>query len=682
MSTYYVDTAGSDGATGLSEVAAWATVAKVNASTFLPDDSILFKRGCTWREMLLVPSSGTDGSPITFGAYSSGANPIINGSDIAPNAEFSEYPFPDYICDNLNVGTNSTGDGATRNYREIIPASLITASATSVKIQLRAAPTGSWVIAGVGIGVHTTGPNAESMTRVTWSGGSNGVTIPADTTVTSDEITFALDETKALVVAVYMTSRYVRQSAQDSGVLLYSNSTAADHSQIAEPGYTSSTFPYGMTTGIIGNGLVSCYSRAQTVDPYEIWEDGTFLQRGTALADAATAGKWYWDDPTNTLYVRASDASAIPSNGKVYEVGGARTECIQDGAKDWLIIESIDCIRSGQSDANLGGILIEGSHSIVRDLTASQHRRHCLTLYMGAANNLVDNVVLYDSEATSPLSIYGTGTTANVVQDSTIYQLTALCTANPVVIHGTAHDNVIQDCEIYRTYVGLVPLVYIYDAGTDRNIIQRCYIHGGYDCVLMTHTTDGTIFRSNLVLTAATITIALRMLNAINTEIINNTLYGTPVYDAVRLEGTSTGATIKNNIFYTGRYVDVAAASAAGLGCDYNCYYSAGATPFRWAGTAYSYADWKTQSGQDAHSVNSDPLFVNASSSATTGFRLGRASPCRGAGTTTGAAPTDYVGVVLPYDGSVDIGCMQWTWWPTTLRRGDFASTTLRRTMR
>jgi predicted outer membrane repeat protein len=59
----------------------WATVAKVNASVFLPGDTVYFKKGDVWREMLTVPSSGNSSGPITFTAYGSGAKPVIAGAE-------------------------------------------------------------------------------------------------------------------------------------------------------------------------------------------------------------------------------------------------------------------------------------------------------------------------------------------------------------------------------------------------------------------------------------------------------------------------------------------------------------------------------------------------------------------------------------------------------------------------
>jgi len=59
---YYVDcnADGDAGAgTGTGAAVAWKTIAKVNASSFSAGDSVLFNKGCTWREQLTVPSSGS-----------------------------------------------------------------------------------------------------------------------------------------------------------------------------------------------------------------------------------------------------------------------------------------------------------------------------------------------------------------------------------------------------------------------------------------------------------------------------------------------------------------------------------------------------------------------------------------------------------------------------------------------
>lgn len=80
--SFYVDaTGGDDSNDGLTTATAWQTLSQVNASAFQPGDSIYLKRGETWAETLTPPSNGMAAYPITFGAYGSGARPVINGGD-------------------------------------------------------------------------------------------------------------------------------------------------------------------------------------------------------------------------------------------------------------------------------------------------------------------------------------------------------------------------------------------------------------------------------------------------------------------------------------------------------------------------------------------------------------------------------------------------------------------------
>jgi hypothetical protein len=86
--TYYVDASGgADANDGKDPGRAWKTVSKVNGSTFSALDKILFKRGEVWRETLTIPSSGTSGNPITFGAYGTDTTlPTFYGADTVTGA--------------------------------------------------------------------------------------------------------------------------------------------------------------------------------------------------------------------------------------------------------------------------------------------------------------------------------------------------------------------------------------------------------------------------------------------------------------------------------------------------------------------------------------------------------------------------------------------------------------------
>lgn len=77
--TYYVSNAGTDLNSGLSALSAWKTLEKVNAANQIAGDQILLERGSTFYGSITVKNSGTAVSPITFGAYGTGANPVISG---------------------------------------------------------------------------------------------------------------------------------------------------------------------------------------------------------------------------------------------------------------------------------------------------------------------------------------------------------------------------------------------------------------------------------------------------------------------------------------------------------------------------------------------------------------------------------------------------------------------------
>lgn len=79
---YYVSNTGSNSANGTSTSTPWQTISKVNSVTFSAGDSVLFKRGDTWNERLVFPSSGSSGNPIFIGAYGSGIDPVITGRQV------------------------------------------------------------------------------------------------------------------------------------------------------------------------------------------------------------------------------------------------------------------------------------------------------------------------------------------------------------------------------------------------------------------------------------------------------------------------------------------------------------------------------------------------------------------------------------------------------------------------
>ena len=85
---YYVDrTGGSDYNSGTAAPDAWQSLARIRQTRLNPGDFVLLKRGETWGEQLQINASGSDGAPITFGAYGTGNLPAIDGTNLSLSAQ-------------------------------------------------------------------------------------------------------------------------------------------------------------------------------------------------------------------------------------------------------------------------------------------------------------------------------------------------------------------------------------------------------------------------------------------------------------------------------------------------------------------------------------------------------------------------------------------------------------------
>jgi hypothetical protein len=125
----------------------------------------------------------------------------------------------------------------------------------------------------------------------------------------------------------------------------------------------------------------------------------------------------------------------------------------------------------------------------------------------------------------------------------------------------------------------------------------------------------------------------------------------------------------KDNIFWNARsntvsgnnyaiHVGGTGVNPTGLSSDYNDLYATGTRGFvgHYSSVAYlTLANWQTATGQDAHSISADPLFINPTgNAATVDLHIFSASPCAGAGTAIAGITVDFDGDLRIY--SNDIG--------------------------
>jgi len=83
--TYYIKNGGDNGKNGLSDGNAWATIGKVNSTSFSNTDIIQLKRGSTFTDATLTLDSTSRGvSGITIQDYGTGNKPRIDGNSVRP----------------------------------------------------------------------------------------------------------------------------------------------------------------------------------------------------------------------------------------------------------------------------------------------------------------------------------------------------------------------------------------------------------------------------------------------------------------------------------------------------------------------------------------------------------------------------------------------------------------------
>jgi hypothetical protein len=115
---YYIDNLnGNDSNPGLSVDKAWKSLAKVNAKTFLPGDSILFKSGGLWVGRLYPGGSGSSGNPIVIDKYGGVERPLFDGNGMTGTGVVYLYNQAYWEINNLEVTNDATAEGDRRGVR-------------------------------------------------------------------------------------------------------------------------------------------------------------------------------------------------------------------------------------------------------------------------------------------------------------------------------------------------------------------------------------------------------------------------------------------------------------------------------------------------------------------------------------------------------------------------------------
>jgi hypothetical protein len=110
VATYYVSPTGNDSNNGTSPNAPWQTIAKVNGTTYIPGDTVLFQGGQIFTGNLQFTVRATSTEPFTIGSYGTGHAVISAGAGTglsAYNCSGFVVQHIDFIGSGVGTNTNS-----------------------------------------------------------------------------------------------------------------------------------------------------------------------------------------------------------------------------------------------------------------------------------------------------------------------------------------------------------------------------------------------------------------------------------------------------------------------------------------------------------------------------------------------------------------------------------------------
>lgn len=441
--TYYVDcnaAAGGDGSISTP----WDAVADVNATAFSPDDQILFAKGCTFREQLTVPSSGTSGHPIIFGAYGSGNDPIFNGADLVTGWTAQSGNAPS-LSDGFETGDSdlaTDGDGAFWTGAGSPTATLVGNETTTKKTGTYAAratwtaatqgalayhaitqANSNYVQVAINVGSMTANAGNSAQIRLTSynNGGSsmmanviyvNSTTYKLNLAFSNTSGQQTLTGTTVLNVGTWYTieAYYKANDATTGGAQYWINGTSEGSSlnnnttqansqpnrayiglNYAGSGFTSGTIyldDYKYNTSYIGPTFANVYQTNLAYTPSQIFVDGVHGTNKSSLGALTTNNDWYFSGGVLYIY-----SSTDPST-KTIEAAN-RTRTILVNGKNYITLQNLQTIYSNTSTE--GSIYINNSSAVT-----------------------VDHLTVHDNDGFAGIYREGTGN-SNTIENSTIY---------------------------------------------------------------------------------------------------------------------------------------------------------------------------------------------------------------------------------------------------------------------
>lgn len=196
--------------------------------------------------------------------------------------------------------------------------------------------------------------------------------------------------------------------------------------------------------------------------------------------------------------------------------------------------------------------------------------------------------------------------------------------------------------------------------------------------ITMDNNSNNSIIKNNLVYNIGGYSgvdrAGIYVLDSHDVNVYNNSLYniydatnGMPAINVRELYGPDTyNVIVRNNIISKANYGFVVdAGSILGSNSDYNVFHDTQAVAYA-SGLYYTtLANWQA-AGQDANSLEADPLFISTVSGSEN-LDITSSSPCINAGTDLADVSDDYNGAIRPQGASTDMGAYEYAAVPANL---------------
>lgn len=593
------------------------SIATHDADTYSGDDIIILcDDGGVYRDQMDIPSSGSDGSPISYEA-NVGDTPIISGADIIGTWTAYSGSWAEIWDAETQTGDNTwghAGSATDRNYRVVIKNASITASATTIRVKLKGDSIDDLTVEDLSIGVrHVPGAgdafDIDSVQNLQ-QGLADSWTLNSGTSEYTDSVVYSINSAIDYLVCINVPDPHSYAYLSGSSPATYWKVTPNDETETLDvAGYgTSGDFRIIETIESL-TAQANTWQAALATEPNQVFFDSTRGTNAGSIAAINSTGEWFW--AANVLYVYHTQ----DPDGDIVIEASIRTNCIRllgvadDDRYDYITIKDLKL-----KYANTNGIVVKYANNAIIDNVLSEYNYNS-GIYVGAA----DDVLIKESE------------------------LSYSCISHGIYLDGAellgTDDPTVEYCELHHNST---------DGGIQLNgngvyqvqnpIIRYNYFHDNYYGILDL-SSDGGKYYGNIFVNSIGRAIGLKYdtgddaphaVPSENSVVYNNTIYTDGL--GIEVGAFSTGHTIKNNIIYRASGADavIEIEANATATVDYNLYYPDSATSFDWQGVASDdFADWKSDSSGDANSISSDPLFTNAGAD---DFTLQATSPCIDAG--------------------------------------------------